>query len=228
MTATSSPALTLVKTAAPPTYDSRRRRHRLQLPGHQHRQRDPHRAVHGHRRQGDGRPARRRRSLAPRDVDHLHRHLHHHPGRPRRRLGHQHRHGVGHFDGTTVTSDDRHASRSPRSRRPALTIDKTVDAVDLRPRSATSSPTATWSPTRGNVTLTAPFTVSRRQGDRSTCPATASLAPGASITCTRHLHRHPGRPRAGSVTNTAVGHATGTTTSPTDTRRSTRGPEPGR
>ena len=34
-------------------------------------------------------------TLTPGDIRDLHRHLHHHPGRPRSRQHRQHRHGVG-------------------------------------------------------------------------------------------------------------------------------------
>ena len=54
VTAVQAPALTLVKTATPGTYECGRRRHQLQLPGDEQRQRDAGWSVHGERRQGDG------------------------------------------------------------------------------------------------------------------------------------------------------------------------------
>ena len=113
----------------------------LQLPGHQHRQRDAHRPVHGQRRPGDerGLPGRRRRwrptprSPAPPP--------HHRPGRPRCGLADQHRHGqqrpvTSNQDSETVTADpDPAAHPGQDGRRPVY-----------RP-SATPSTTPTRSPT---------------------------------------------------------------------------------
>ena len=58
----------------------------------------------------------------------------------------------------------------------------------------------------GNVTLTDPFTVS---DDKTTvtCPATASLAPATSITCTATYSVTQGDVDSGSVTNTATATA---------------------
>ena len=58
----------------------------------------------------------------------------------------------------------------------------------------------------GNVTLAGPFTITDDKATDEACPATASLAPGAFITCTASYKITQGDLDAGSVTNTAMGH----------------------
>ena len=100
--------------------------------------------------------------------------------------------GSRHFDGDPVISDTATATvtavKSPGAgARQVVAAAGTYDHV---------GDTLTYSylvTNTGNVTLTAPVTVT---DDRATvtCPPTL-LAPGASAHLHRHLHRHPGRPR---------------------------------
>ncbi len=68
----------------------------------------------------------------------------------------------------------------------------------------------------GNVTLSGPFTVADNRTTNEACPATASLLPGASITCTATHTVVQADLDAGSITNTASA-SNGTVISPTDT-----------
>jgi uncharacterized repeat protein (TIGR01451 family) len=71
----------------------------------------------------------------------------------------------------------------------------------------------------GNVTLSGPFTVTDDKAT-ATCPATATLAPNATITCTASYSVKQADLDAGSVTNIASA-SNGTVTSPTDTETAT-------
>ena len=103
---------------------------------------------------------------------------------------------TGTVDGSTsarsTDHDTRHRSPPPR---PALT--SSSRRPDRRPttsRAAGDVITYSYLVTNtGNVTITGPFTVTDNRRHGEPCPATTSLVPGASITCTRDLRRHPGR-----------------------------------
>jgi len=58
----------------------------------------------------------------------------------------------------------------------------------------------------GNVTLAGPFTVTDDKSTDEACPATASLAPDAFITCSAHYTITQADLNAGSVKNVAQGH----------------------
>ena len=65
----------------------------------------------------------------------------------------------------------------------------------------------------GNVTLSGPFTVSDNRTTNESCPATPTLAPGASITCTSSYTITQADLDSGSVTNIASA-TNGVVTSP--------------
>ena len=117
-------------------------------------------------------------------------------------------------DTATVTADQN----------PALTIVKTaapttydsVDDVVSYSYLVTNS---------GNVTLSGPFTVSDDKATDESCPATASLAPGDFITCTASYSVTQADLDSGSVTNIASA-SNGTVTSPTDTETVTADQNP--
>ena len=88
---------------------------------------------------------------------------------------------------------------------PELTLDKTTPSTGYSALGDSVSYNYNLNNT-GNVTLSGPFTVS---DDKAvvTCPATASLAPDASIDCTASYSVTQTDLDAGFVTNTATGHA---------------------
>jgi uncharacterized repeat protein (TIGR01451 family) len=96
----------------------------------------------------------------------------------------------------------------------ALTIDKT--SVDTTYSAVGDVLDYSFKVTNsGNVTLSGPFTVADDKATNELCPATASLAPNAFITCTASYTVTQADLDAGSVTNTATA-SNGTTTSPSD------------
>ena len=148
-----------------------------------------------------GRHARARR------VGHLHRHACDHPGRPRRRLVHRHR--------------PRHQHRNRRARRPrhdpgcqvggvGVDQDRQPQAGELRPVGQVVTYTLTATNT-GNVTLHNVTVSDTPALTAFTCLPTipvATLAPGASVTCTGTHAITQADLDAGSFTDT--GHATST------------------
>src|SRR4029077_269947 len=102
------------------------------------------------------------------------------------------------------------------NKNPALAIDKSVTPATY----ATVGTVLNYSyvvTNVGNVTLSGPFTVSDDRSANETCPAVpATLAPGASVTCSATYTVTQADVDAGSVTNTATA-SSGTTTSPPDT-----------
>ena len=101
----------------------------------------------------------------------------------------------------------------------ALTLVKSASPADLlRGRGVISYSYLVTN--TGNVTLSGPFTVADNKATTS-CPATATLAPRASITCTATHTITQADLDAGSVTNTAS--ATNGTTTSTDRQRDRHG-----
>ncbi len=116
-------------------------------------------------------------------------------------------------NGTTTSPTDTETVTAVQS--PALTIVKTATPTtyDSVGDVISYSYLVTNS---GNMTLAGPFTVSDDKATDEACPATASLAPGGSITCTASYTITQADLDSGSVTNIASA-SNGTVTSPTDT-----------
>ena len=157
---------------------------------------------------------------------HLHRHLHDHAGRPGQRLGHQRRHGArgrhrlqrGHRDG----------HRRPDA---GAVAGQVGVAVDLSTRSASRSPTATWSPTPATY-LAGPVTVADDKAT-VTCPALSTvgnhdgfLDPGEAVTCTASYTITQADLNSGSVTNIAKASVAGIDSNE-DTETGQRRPDAG-
>ena len=97
---------------------------------------------------------------------------------------------------------------------PALTLAKTTTTASFDAIGDTISYSYELTNT-GNVTLSGPFTVSDDQAT-VTCPVTASLAPGDSITCSASDTATQADLDAGFVTNVATAHAAFTRYGDTD------------
>ena len=100
---------------------------------------------------------------------------------------------------------------------PALAIDKTA----LQATYSVAGQIIDYSyevTNSGNVTLDGPFSVADDKSTDESCPPTATLAPGAAITCTATYTITAGDITAGSVTNIATAtNGDETVTSPSDT-----------
>ena len=140
---------------------------------------------------------------------HLHGQLHGHAGRPGLRLGDEHGHGHGRWHGLEPRQRDGHGSANKSLAIVKTASPQTYNAVD---QVISYSYLVT---NNGNVTLAGPFTVSDDKATDESCPVTASLAPGASITCTASYTITQADLDAGSVTNIAFASGGGAT-SPTD------------
>ena len=116
-------------------------------------------------------------------------------------------------NGTVTSPTDTETVTAVQS--PALTIVKTATPITYSTVGAVISYSYLVT-NSGNVTLSGPFTVSDDKATDESCPETASLAPGASITCTASYTIGQADLDAGSVTNVASA-SNGTVTSPTDT-----------
>ena len=132
---------------------------------------------------------------------------------------------IGHADGTPISTDrrrDRHRVQSAGAGLAKTATPATYDAVgDVISYSYVVTNT-------GNVTLTGPVTVADDKAHRRPARPPASLAPGASMTCTATYTITQADLDAGSVTNTAqaIGRRHGPRHTD-DRRRSPARPEPG-
>ena len=124
-------------------------------------------------------------------------------------------------NGTVTSNQDSETVTAAQS--PALTLVKTASpsTYDAVGNVISYSYLVTNS---GNVTLSGPFTISDDKATAS-CPATAALAPGASITCSATYTITQADLDAGSVTNTATA-SNGTVTSNQDSETVTAAQSP--
>jgi uncharacterized repeat protein (TIGR01451 family) len=109
------------------------------------------------------------------------------------------------FGETTVTSNQDTATVDA-VQNPALSLVKSASPSTYAAVGQTISYSFVVKNT-GNVTLNGPFSVADNKAVDESCPATASLAPGASITCTASYVVTQTDLDNGSVTNTATAHA---------------------
>ena len=96
------------------------------------------------------------------------------------------------FNGSQGTSNEATATVTAEQH-PALKLTKTASPTTYDAAGQTISYSYLLE-NSGNVTLAGPFTVSDNKAT-VTCPATASLAPDASLTCTASYNGDAGRPR---------------------------------
>ncbi|HEX5824789.1 MAG TPA: hypothetical protein VFY18_10065, partial [Candidatus Limnocylindrales bacterium] len=133
--------------------------------------------------------------------------------------------GAGTADGTDITNTASLTDTATGDNDDSATDQTTVRDVGLTLAKSASAPTFAavgdvidydyLVTNSGNLALSGPFTVADDQVS-VTCPATATLAPAASITCTASTTITQADLDAGSVTNIASA-TNGTVTSPTDT-----------
>ena len=117
--------------------------------------------------------------------------------------------GTAGFSGSTVTSNQAQATVTA-VKAPALSLTKSASPITYSALNQSIQYSYVVKNT-GNVTLAGPFTVADDKATVS-CPATTSLAPGASITCTATYTITQADLDAGSVTNKATA-TNGTVTS---------------
>ena len=102
-----------------------------------------------------------------------------------------------------ILTDPTDSATATAIQTPSLSIDKSTTTTTY----AAVGDTLTYSylvTNTGNVTLSGPFTVSDDQSTDESCPVTASLAPGDSITCSATYAATQADLDAGFVTNTAT------------------------
>jgi LPXTG-site transpeptidase (sortase) family protein len=92
----------------------------------------------------------------------------------------------------------------PITQNPALTLAKSITSGDPYTNVGDVLNYSFLVTNTGNVTLDGPFTVADNRATDESCPATATLAPGASITCTASYMVTQTNINNGSVTNTAT------------------------
>jgi uncharacterized repeat protein (TIGR01451 family) len=122
------------------------------------------------------------------------------------------------LDAGSVTNTAYAKSGDTESNKDSETVSAVPDATLMLDKSASPSTYAALGDVisyeyvltnSGNVTLNAPFTVSDDRADDEACPATpTSMAPGESITCTASYLITQADLDSGSVTNTALAHGT--------------------
>ena len=113
--------------------------------------------------------------------------------------------GQGSYNATPVNSNTATATATATGQAPALALAVTA-APTTFPSAGTVIGYSYQLTNSGNVTLAGPFTVTDDRAADEACPATATLAPGGTITCTGSYTTTQADYDAGSVTDTATGH----------------------